>query len=108
MAKEAANIQQRDEKVLAAEVANEQCRHELAAQSMESDGAIDHIQTEFALCTATLDAILSEIACNKATYTTILAAIACDEAANMTMLSPCRPTLYVDAVLFIGGSTQLA
>jgi hypothetical protein len=88
-----ADVQRRHKEVLAAEVADVQRRHESAARATESDAVIERIRTEFALCAAPLDAILAEIAC--------------EEAALTTTLSPSRPTLYVDAVLFnMGGGTQ--
>jgi hypothetical protein len=80
-----ADVQRRNEEVLAAEAADVQCQHESAARAAESDAVIERIQAEFALCAAPLDAILAEIACEEATF--------------KTKLSPRRPTSYVDAVL---------
>jgi hypothetical protein len=57
-----ANVERRPEKVLAAEAADVHRWRESAARTTESDAAIEHIQTEFALCAAPLDAILAEIA----------------------------------------------
>ncbi len=88
-----ADVQRCHEEVLAAEAADVQHWQESAARATESDAAIEHIQTEFALCAAPLDAILAKIACEEATI--------------RTTLSPSHPTLYVDTVLFnMGGGTQ--
>ena len=43
--------------------------HEVADRPIASDDAvIEHIQTEFALCTAPLDAILAKIACEESRH----------------------------------------